>query len=116
LENPLPKALYKRFDTIVQRPLLWMILGPQSFTHQEVIISIAVRCSKIGAAARILTEDDAKLVASKAHRISELLLAMCTEAKTSYTARKSFVEPSQELVFSGAYPDSPLQKTASRFS
>jgi len=101
-ENPLPKALYASFDAIVQRPPFLMLLRPQTLTHRDIIVAMAAQCSKIGAITGFLTEDDAQLVASKAPRLSKLLLAQYAVVKTSENERESFTEHSQELVFSGA--------------
>jgi hypothetical protein len=101
MENPQPEALIKRFDTILQRTPLQMILGSQSFTHREVLVSMAVQCRKIGAVTQALTTEDARVVADKAPRISELLRMMSTETHTSRREPRSDVGSSQELALAG---------------
>lgn len=98
-ENRLPKALYKQFNTVVRRPFIQTVRKPQVLSHRDIVIAMAMRCSKIGSNAQSLTAVDARLVAKKAPRISELLLAQYAERRTSFATLKT---SSQELVFSGA--------------
>ena len=100
-DNHLPKALRAQFNAIVRKPP-FRLLKIEALTHRDVVWLMAVRCGKIAAATETLTTEDAQLVASKAPRISMLLMATCAEVKTSPVARRSTIEPSKELIFSGA--------------